>query len=158
MNVEGSVFWVQDWGMKSLIAVAACCLFLAGPLWGQGSEPATCALMTKAEVAAIFGELKGEPKPDTGLLEEKQCGYQNMKGSWLKLSVYPSDRWGMRKFTVIEMNPENISGLGEEAFAVKRGTDAEVYVRKGEWILEVRSSSGRAITQKITEVAVKKMP
>jgi hypothetical protein len=64
----------------------------------------------------------------------------------------------MRKFTVSEMNPENISGLGEEAFVVKRGTDAEVYVRKGEWILEVRSSSGRAITQKVAELAVKKMP
>jgi len=63
--------------MKSLIAVAACCLFLAGPLLGEGSEPAPCGLMTKAEVAAIFGELKGEPKPDTGLLEEKQCGYEN---------------------------------------------------------------------------------
>ncbi|MEP6709674.1 MAG: hypothetical protein ABJB32_06030 [Verrucomicrobiota bacterium] len=144
--------------MKSLIAVAACWLFLAGPLWGQGSEPNPCALMTKAEVATIFGELKGEPKPDTGVLEEKQCGYENVKGSWLKLSVYPSDRWGMRKFTVSEMNPETISGLGEEAFRVKRGIEAEVYVRKGEWILEVRSSSGRAITQKIAEVAAKKMP
>jgi hypothetical protein len=144
--------------MKSLIAVAACCLSLAGPLLGQGSEPAPCALMTKAEVAVIFGELKGEPKPDTGLLEEKQCGYQNVKGSWLKLSVYPSDRWGMRKFIVSEMNPENIPGLGEEAFAVKRETNAEVYVRKGEWILEVRSNSERAIAQKIAEVAVKKMP
>ena len=87
--------------------------------------------MTKAEVAAIFGELKGEPKPDTGLLEEKQCGYENVKGSWLKLSVYPSDRWGMRKFTVIEMNPEIFPGWEKRRSRSNAGPKPKCTCAKG---------------------------
>lgn len=93
-------------------------VWLLGALEAAGAEPDPCALVPKAEAEKILGELKDAPKADTGLQKEKTCDYTTMSGSWLKVSLYTSDRWGMQKGIVIEMNPTDIAGLGEEAFSV----------------------------------------
>lgn len=52
----------------------------------------------------------------------------------------------------------DLPGLGEEAFAVKRGTTYEIYVRKGVLILEVSSTVGADSTTEFAERAVKQLP
>lgn len=120
--------------------------------FAQTPEVDPCSLLGKEEVAKILGELKEGPKTKEGLQKEKICEWTNMSGSWLEVSAYSSDRWGMVKG--MANNPVDLSGLGEEAFTAKRGTDAEICVRKGKLMLEVRTSSGRDVA----ELAIKKLP
>jgi hypothetical protein len=117
-----------------------------------------CVLVPRAEAEKILGELKEAPKSDTGIQQEKECDYTTTAGAWLKARLYSSERWGMQKGTVSEMNPTDLPGLGEEAFAVKRGTTYEIYVRKGVLILEVSSTVGADSTTEFAERAVKQLP
>lgn len=117
-----------------------------------------CTLIAKEEVARIIGELKELPKSDSGLQKERECNYTTITGAWLKVSLYSATRWGMQKGIVSEMNPTNLPGLGEEAFAVKRGTTYEIYVRKGNLILEVSSTVGAEPTKTFADTAAKQMP
>jgi ribosomal protein L16/L10AE len=48
--------------------------------------------------------------------------------------------------------------LGEEAFTDKRGTDAEIYIRKGKSMLEIRTSAGSEVARKAAEIATAKLP
>ncbi|HEX8078551.1 MAG TPA: hypothetical protein VF511_12110 [Chthoniobacterales bacterium] len=115
-----------------------------------------CTFFPKEEIAKIIGEIKEGPKPKEGLMKEKECEWTNMSGSWLSVGLYSSDKWELKKGSA--NNPAEVKGLGEEAFTDKRGTDAEIYVRKGKWMLEVRTSSGSANARKVAEYAVAKMP
>ena len=146
--------------MKMRIAVhlgLAVWAISAGPSFGAdpASGPDPCALVDKAAMATLFGEIKEGPKPDTGLRQERQCGYTNMAGSWVKLSVYGKDRWDWEKNMANE--PRDIAGLGDEAFVTKRGTDSVVYLRKGESILEVSCSCSREDAEKIARKAAPKI-
>jgi hypothetical protein len=117
-----------------------------------------CALIAPAHVEKILGELKGAPKANTGIQQEKECDYTTMTGAWLKVRLYSSERWGMQKGIVSEMNPTTLEGLGDEAFSVKQGTSHEIYVRKGALILEVTSTLGPELTKKFAEAAAKQLP
>ena len=121
----------------------------------QTAEPDPCALISKADVAKIFGEIKEGPKAKEGLMKEKQCEWTNMAGSWLSVSVYSSEQWGLKKGS--GNNPVEVKGLGEEAFTDKRGTDAKIYVRKGQLMLEVRTSGGAEVARKVAELAAPKL-
>jgi hypothetical protein len=133
-------------------------LLIGLPHLAGAAEPDPCALVPRIEVEKIIGQLKTAPKADTGLQKEKECNYENSEGAWLKVSIYSSERWGLQKGIVSEMNPTDITGLGEEAFSVKRGTSMEIYVRKGALILEVSSTVGLEQTRKFAEAAIKQMP
>jgi hypothetical protein len=123
------------------------------------AEPAAvdpCTLVDKSDVVKILGDIKEGPKPKEGLMKEKQCEWTNLSGSWLSLGVYSSEQWGLKKgdaFNLVE-----IKGLGDEAFSNKRGTDAELYVRKGKLMIEVRTSAGAEAARKTADLAVKKIP
>src|SRR3712207_2605159 len=119
------------------------------------ATPDPCALVPKEEVAKIIGEIK-EVKTSQGLRNNKQCDYTNMEGSWLKVTVYSAEHWDMVKMAALD--PAAISRLGEEAYASKRGTTREVYVRKGKLMLEVTSTVGADATQKIAAAAAKQLP
>jgi hypothetical protein len=120
--------------------------------------PATdpCALISKEDLTKIFGEIKEGPKVKEGLMKEKLCEWTNMSGSWVSLGAFSAEQWGLKKGS--GNNPLEVKGLGEEAFSDKRGTDAELYVRKGKLMLEVRTSSGAEVARKVAELAVKKLP
>lgn len=120
------------------------------------AEVDPCALVAKEDLAKIFGEVKEGPKAKEGLMKEKECEWTNMSGSWLIVGVGSSDNWGMKKMGA--NNPAEVKGLGEEAFSDKRGTDAELYVRKGKLILAVRTSAGGEAARKASEIALKKLP
>ena len=119
-------------------------------------DPNPCTLIPKEELAKIIGEIKEGPTPKEGMMKEKECRWTNTSGSWLSIAVYSADKWGLKKGS--GNDPKEVTGLGEEAFTDKRGTDAEIYVRKGKWILEVRTSSGSANARKVAESALAKMP
>ena len=104
----------------------------------------------------IIGEIKEGPKAKEGLMKEKACEWTNMSGSWLSIAISSADKWGLKKGSA--NNPTDLKGFGEEAFTDKRGTDAELYVRKGKWMLEVRASSGSANAQKVAQYVLAKMP
>ena len=103
-----------------------------------------CALLTGSEVETLFGPLKEGPVSKTGLRRERECHYTNEGGSWLTVSVYGGgdERWDWEK-GITNANPQTpISGLGDVAFAARRGTDSLVYVRRGDSILQVSCSCG----------------
>ena len=129
-------------------------LFFAASCFAQ-TQVDPSAMIDKAEIVKIFGEIKEGPKPKEGLMKEKQCEWTNMSGSWLTIGVYSSEQWGLKKGS--GNNPADVKGLGEDAFTDKRGTDAEIYVRKGKLMLEVRTSGGSDVARKIAELTVPKL-
>ena len=140
--------------MKKVIGTVAALLLTSVCFAETEFDP--CTLIPKADLVKILGEIKEGPKPKEGLMKEKQCEWANMSGSWLSIGVYSSEKWGLKKGSA--NNPADVTGLGEEAFTDKRGTDAEIYVRKGKWMLEVRTSSGSANARKAAELAITKLP
>ena len=129
---------------------------LAASVFAQVNETDPCALIDKAALAKVFGEIKEEPSTKEGLMKERQCQWTNMSGSWLTVSVYTAERWGLKKGS--GNNPADLAGVGEEAFTDKRGTDKELYVRKGKLMLEVRTSSSSDIALAVATMALAKMP
>jgi hypothetical protein len=121
-----------------------------------GVDP--CGLVTPTDMATMFGELKEGPLPSSGLRDERQCNYTNLSGSWIKLSLAAGqERWEWEKGITNAQNPREIGGLGDEAFAIRRGTDSVVYVRKGEAILELSCSCDAAVAEAIARVATSRL-
>jgi hypothetical protein len=112
-------------------------------------------MISSEDLAKSFGEIKEGPKPKEGLMKEKQCEWTNMSGAWLSIAVYDSEKWDLKKGSAND--PTEIKGLGDEAFSDKRGTDAELYIRKGKLILEVRTSSGAQNARQAADLALKKL-
>ena len=113
-----------------------------------------CLLVTPQDMGVMFGALKEGPAPSSGLRHERQCNYTNEAGSWIKLSLYEgSERWEWEKGITTSQSPRTLGGLGDEAFAIRRGTDAVVYVRKGESILELSCSCSAETAEAIARVA-----
>jgi len=124
--------------------------------FAQNAAIDPCTLVEQADVAKILGEIKEGPKAKEGLMKEKGCEWTNMSGSWLSVSVASAEQWGLKKG--MANNPAELKGLGEEAFSDKRGTDAEIYARKGKWMIEVRTSAGSDVAKKTADLAIKKLP
>ena len=141
--------------MRSFICFIA--IFLAlNFCFAQSPALDPCALITKEEVTKILGEIKEGPKAKEGLMKEKECEWTNLSGSWMSIGVYSAEQWGLKKGSA--NNPADVKGLGEEAFSNKRGTDAELYIRKGATMLEIRTSAGGEVAKKVAELATKKLP
>ena len=125
---------------------------------GQGApKPIDAgALVNKAEVAAILGELKGEPEVKDGL-RGKKCSFETLKGAWVTVEAYPAaPHWESMQNMALDVQP--LTGLGESAFSAKRGATRQVYVKKGAWVIEVDSSAGLDVATKLAGIAVKRMP
>ena len=118
-----------------------------------------CTLVTRDQVTRAFGDIKEGPTAGTGLRGERQCEYTNMEGSWLKFSVYGggTDRWESDRAMANAQSSRALSSLGDEAFAIKRGTDAVVYARKGESILEVSCSCPAETAESMARTAAEKL-
>ena len=137
-----------------LTLTAACGQSKAAPAATKQRNIEPCSVLVRTDVEWIFGALKGDPKASEGLSHE-ECRYENLDGQWLKTSVYGADRWELQKGITSEQHPTALS-LGDEAFAVKPGTDSVVYVRKGDAVVEVSCSCGMEKTQKLAAKAVQK--
>lgn len=141
--------------MKTILLVLNC-LLATSLLAAEPPDP--CTLLTTAQLESTFGKLKGAPKPDVGVQKEKECRYENEDGNFLVLRIYSADRWGMQKGINSESNPTVLAGLGEEAFMVKKGTDKEIYIRKGAWILEIDSSADSEKVKSLAPLAAARLP
>jgi hypothetical protein len=140
---------------------AATALETAAPI-AAATAPAIkadpCALVPPQDMATMFGELKDGPSPSSGLRDERQCNYSNTAGSWIKLSLYGgTERWEWEKGITNAQSPRHVGGLGDEAFATRRGTDRVVYVRKGETILELSCSCPAEMAEAIARVATTRL-
>jgi hypothetical protein len=111
-----------------------------------------CSLLTRAELEAVFGELKGAPRADRGLRNERECRFANTNGQWLELSLYGTDRWELEKGTVSEQHPVAVPNLGDEAFSVWQGTEKDLYIRTPGAVLQ---ASGSCSLETITTLAAK---
>ena len=116
-----------------------------------------CALVTKAEAAQALGEIKNEAEVRTGLHNEKRCGYTNMNGGEVSFGVYGADLWESKRTAAEGLDTEDLSGLGEEAFSVRRGTTHQLYARKAGVILDVNSTAGKEAARRIAEKALSRM-
>jgi hypothetical protein len=141
--------------MKLFIGLIALA-FAAESCFAADPEMNPCTLVPKEDLAKIIGEIKEGPTPKEGLMKEKECQWTNMSGSWLSIALSSADKWGLKKG--LANDPKDVTGLGEEAYTDKRGTDAEIHVLKGKWMLEVRTSSGSANAQKVAQYVIAKMP
>jgi len=98
-----------------------------------------CTLLSKVEVAEVFGEIKEGPKPGQALGSASACEYSNTDGGVLTMTVDAADKWGLRKGSAID--PKSESGLGDEAFSVPRSTGgSDLAVKKGSVFLEIDTS------------------
>ena len=82
--------------MKTLRHWLCAALLASGTISGEAKPPDInpCALISKAEAESVLGEIKGEPKADTGLLNEKECRYETVQGQNLVVRIHGADRWG----------------------------------------------------------------
>jgi hypothetical protein len=141
--------------VKTVVLILACS---AAASFAAPEAPDPCSLLTTSQLESTFGKLKGPPKPDVGVQKEKECHYENEDGNFLVLRIYSADRWGMQKGINSESNPTALPGLGEEAFRVKKGTDKEIYIRKGAWILEIDSSADSEKVKSLASLAAARLP
>jgi len=141
--------------VKIVVFILACS---AAASFAAPEAPDPCSLLTTSQFESTFGKLKGAPKPDLGLQKEKECHYENEDGNFLVLRIYSADRWGMQKGINSESNPTVLTGLGEEAFMVKKGTNKEIYIRKGAWILEIDSSADSEKIKSLASLAAARLP
>lgn len=117
-----------------------------------------CSLVTKAEAAQVLGEIKREAETRTGLHNEKRCGYSNMSGGEVSFGLYGADLWESKRTAAEGLDTEDLSGLGEEAFSVRRGTTHQLYARKGGVILDVNSTAGKEAARRVAEKALARIP
>ena len=115
-----------------------------------------CSLLTKAEAAAVMGEIKDEPASKDGL-RGKKCSYNNVAGAWVTIELYSADaHWDLMKNFAVDV--KEMTGLGDAAFSAKRGDTRQVYIKKGASMLEVDSSAGLDAAQRAAAIAVKRLP
>ena len=124
----------------------------------DASKIDACALVTKAEAAQVLGEIKREAETRTGLHDEKRCGYSNTNGNEVSFGVYGANFWESKRMAAEGLDTEDLAGLGEEAFSVKRGTTVQLYARKGGIILDVNSTAGKEAARRMAEKALDRIP
>jgi hypothetical protein len=117
-----------------------------------------CALVTKAEAAQALGEIKGDAETRTGLHDEKRCGYSNTNGGEVSFGVYGANLWESKRMAAEGLDAEDLAGLGEEAFSVKRGTTVQLYVRKKGVVLDVNSTAGKEAARRMAAKALDRIP
>ena len=101
-----------------------------------------CKLVTRNEADTIMGKLREAPKPVTSLRDEKTCSYLNEDGGGATIRVYGADQFGLQKGIDSEEKMVSLPGLGDEAYYTKKGTDTDLWARKGGAVLNVNGSIG----------------
>jgi hypothetical protein len=116
-----------------------------------------CALVTRAEADAIMGKLREAPKPATTLGKEKACGYLNSDGANATVRVYGADQFGLQKGIDSEEKMVSLPGLGDEAYYTKKGSDTDLWARKGGITLNVNGSIGLEKSKSMAQKALSRL-
>ena len=101
-----------------------------------------CTLVTRPEADAIMGKLREAPKPVTSLRDEKTCSYLNEDGASATIRVYGSGQFESQKGIDSEEKMTSLPGLGDEAYYTKKGSDTDLWARKGGITINVNGSIG----------------
>ncbi len=101
-----------------------------------------CTLVTRNEADTIMGKLREAPKPVTSLRDEKTCSYLNEDGGGATIRVYGAGQFDSQKGIDSEEKMVSLPGLSDEAYYTKKGSDTDLWARKGGATLNVNSSIG----------------
>jgi len=116
-----------------------------------------CSLVTRSEADAIMGKLREAPKPATTLRDEKACSYLNEEGANVTVRVYGSNQFGLQKGIDSEEKMTSLPGLGDEAYYTKKGSDTDLWVRKGGATLNVNGSIGLEKSKGMAQKALSRL-
>jgi hypothetical protein len=116
-----------------------------------------CTLVTRSEADSIMGKLREEPKPVTALRDEKTCSYLNMDGASATIRVYGAGQFESQKGIDSEEKMTSLSGLGDEAYYTKKGSDTDLWARKGGVTINVNSSIGLEKSKGMAQKALSRL-
>jgi hypothetical protein len=145
----------------SQMSFSAAAVLLAGvsmrPIEAAPAIPDACKLITTAELEQIAGPLKGTPKP--GGPGEVACEYTPVKGpAWIRVSLADGELnyWKSRNGG---KNPVSLPEFGSGAFVNPdfEGS-ADLYAKKGSFILRVSLPKGPAAVDTAKAIAKKALP
>jgi hypothetical protein len=117
-----------------------------------------CTLVPKTELETVFGELRGEPKPDVIIGEERGCTYRNMQGNFVDITLYPPTSWNLYKKIQTEIT--DVVGIGDEAFTTEKSDAVQLWVLlRDRVVVEVRISTHELEQAKqIAQQVIKHLP
>src|SRR5262249_3540892 len=115
-----------------------------------------CQLISKQDVASVFGPVRDEPKEDPPNGSEKGCTYYNQEGHFVDITLKPLDDWNL----ILQLKPDAkpIPDIAGYHAVSGPGADAlEVWVHQdGKAVIGIRDSLQDADqAKKFAELAVK---
>ncbi|HEY9843613.1 MAG: hypothetical protein ACAI44_27240 [Candidatus Sericytochromatia bacterium] len=117
-----------------------------------------CMLITRAEAESYMGELREAPKPGLALQDEKVCSYgPNIDGANATLRVYGSAQWSAQLGIDSEMNRIPLPGLGDEAYYTLKGSDTDLWTRKGSVVVNINGSVGNVTASQLAAKALSRL-
>ena len=144
------------------VSLGVVVLLGAGSIGNAGAAPALpnpCKLATVAEIEQIVGALKEAPKATDPASGEITCTYAPAKGpSFIDISLHDGDlaAWKTRNGG---KNAVAVPEFGSGAFATPDFQDfAELYAKKGNFILRVSVPKGPQGVETVKAIARKALP
>ena len=133
-----------------ILFIVACtvqpALFTAG-------SPDPCTLVTTAELEQILGRLQDGPKAADNP-GEISCSYGvATDSSTLDIMLHQGDFAALKKSFAGKTTP--VREFGKEAFMASQDFSAEVFVRKGNFVLRVALSKSPNAMEKVKEITRK---
>jgi hypothetical protein len=126
------------------------------PIAFAAPPPNPCKLITVTELTQIVGPLKGAPTPGDFAAGDISCEYAPTKGPrWIDIRLHdgPLSAWKSRNGG---SRPVSLPELGKDAFANPDADgSADLYVKKGDFILRVSMPKEPTAVQKLKAIAVK---
>ena len=131
----------------------------------SGAPIDACALVTKAEAAALLGTPVGEPQPKTLPGLAMSCSYlsgapRDSRSVFVWASPHPTADGARKAFVNVKRDAPTLgttahdqAGLGDDAFWIHD----QLWVRKGEVVLQV-SADNEANTQKLAGQVLMRLP
>jgi hypothetical protein len=147
------------WRKQLMIPLALTCLYVGAPYAPAGAaNPAVdvCTLVTVAEVEQIVGQLKTPPR----LMQDAQarnCDYAFVNTQEaLELWVFPGEALERAK-KLMQRHRVPLTGFGAEAFLYRDAALGylELWLKKGETVLQVALKTSSADEEKVKAIAQK---
>lgn len=134
-------------------------LGFAPAVFAAPAIPDPCKLITAPELEQIVGPLKGRPKAGDVKAGDISCEYTPTKGpTWIDVRLHDGELkyWKSRNGG---KNPVALPELGKDAFVNPDSEgSADLYAKKGDFILRVSMPKGPTAVEKLKAIAQKALP
>ena len=99
-----------------------------------------CQLISKEEVASVFGPVRDEPKEDPPSGQDKGCTYYNQEGHFVDIILKSLEDWN--SILQLNGNAKPIPDIGGyHAYSASKPDSLEVWVlREGKAVINIRDS------------------